>query len=121
MEDDLVTWGRVVRIEARGRRSGRVVPVVVGFVERPAGAIVVAANAPDSAWASNLLAEPRCRLTIGEASWDAVARPLAGAEHAAAVRDLILRYGTPSEGLGSGPSFELARIVAPGVKPSGTG
>ena len=66
MEDDLVAWGRVVRIEALGRRSGRVVPVVVGFVERPGGAIVVAATAPDSAWSGNLLAEPRCRVTIGD-------------------------------------------------------
>src|SRR5436190_9672003 len=82
VEDDLVAWGRVVRIEARGRRSGRVVPVVVGFAERPEGAIVVAATAPDSGWSSNLLAEPRCRVTLGDASWDAVARPLAGAEHA---------------------------------------
>ena len=63
----------------------------------------------------NLLAEPRCRVTIGEAAWDAVARPLAGPEHAAAVRDLILRYGTPSEGLGSGPSFELSGPATGGV------
>ena len=108
MEDDLVAWGRVVRLETRGRRSGRLVPVVVGFVERPGGSIVVAATAPDAAWALNLLADPRCRVTDRRGAWDALARPLEGPEHAAAVRDLILRYGTPSEGLGSGPSFELS-------------
>jgi deazaflavin-dependent oxidoreductase (nitroreductase family) len=110
MEDDLVAWGRVVRIETRGRRTGRVIPVVVGFVERPNGAVVVAATSPDASWARNLEAEPRCRVTIGDRSWQAEARPLERAEHAAAVRDLILRYGTPSEGLGSGPSFELMPV-----------
>jgi deazaflavin-dependent oxidoreductase (nitroreductase family) len=91
--------------------------VVVGFVERPGGAVAVAATSPDAAWALNLVAEPRCRVTIGDRSWAADARPLDGAEHAAAVRDLILRYGTPSEGLGSGPSFELTPIESSG--PSG--
>jgi deazaflavin-dependent oxidoreductase (nitroreductase family) len=111
MEDDLVAWGRVVRLETRGRTTGRPASATVGFVERPDGALVVAATSPDAHWALNLLADPACRATIGEATWAATARPLAGPEHAAAVRDLILRYGTPSEGLGSGPSFELRRAV----------
>jgi hypothetical protein len=51
-------------------------------------------------------------VTIADATWDARARLLDGAEHAAAVRDLILRYGTPAEGLGQGPSFELRRDPA---------
>ena len=110
MEDDLVAWGRVVRIETTGRRSGRVIPVVVGYMERDDGAIVVAATSPDASWARNLLHEPRCRVTIGERSWVAHARPLEGREHGAAVRDLILRYGTPSVGLGSGPSFVLSPV-----------
>ena len=55
----------------------------------------------------NLLADPACRVTIGDVTVGAVARQLDGAEHAAAVRDLILRYGTPAEGLGAGPAFEL--------------
>jgi deazaflavin-dependent oxidoreductase (nitroreductase family) len=110
MEDDLVRWGRVVRIETRGRRSGRTIPVVVGFVERPGGVVAVAATAPNAAWSLNLEADPHCRVTIGERSWDVVARELEGREHAAAVRDLILRYGTPSEGLGSGPSFDLVPV-----------
>jgi hypothetical protein len=45
-----------------------------------------------------------------------VAEPLAGDELAAAIRDLILRYGTPAERLGSGPAF---RIRA--VEPASTG
>ena len=116
MEDDLVAWGRVVRIETTGRRSGRTIPVTVGFVEREGGAIVVAAAAPEASWALNLLVEPRCRVTIGDDARDAVARPLEGREHAAAVRDLILRYGTPSEGLGSGPSFELTPVKGYGAR-----
>jgi deazaflavin-dependent oxidoreductase (nitroreductase family) len=112
MEDDLVAWGRVARIETRGRRTGRPIPVVVGFVERANGSIVVAATAPQAAWALNLEADAHCRVTIGDDTWDAVGRRLVGPEHAAAVRDLILRYGTPSEGLGSGPSFELAPLHA---------
>ncbi len=107
MEDDLVAWGRAARLETTGRVSGRPVHAVVGFVERAPGAWVVAAGSLGAHWARNLLADPACRVTNGEATVTAVARPLSGEEHAAAVRDLILRYGTPSEGLGSGPSFEL--------------
>jgi deazaflavin-dependent oxidoreductase (nitroreductase family) len=110
MEDELVGWGRVVRIETTGRKTGRTIPVVVGYVDRDGGAIVVAATSPDASWARNLEAEPRCRVTIADRSWVAEAHPLEGREHAAAVRDLILRYGTPSEGLGSGPSFELTPV-----------
>ncbi len=115
MEDELVASGRFVRIEARGSQSGLERPVTVGFVDDDAtpGAILVAATAPDAAWATNLLADPACRVRVGERSFDAVAEPLAGAEHALTIRGLILRYGTPAEGLGRGPSFRL-RPVAEG-------
>ena len=109
MEDDLVAWGRVCRVETRGRLTGRTARATVGFSERDGGAIVVAAGSPDASWSLNLLAEPTCRVTVGELSWTAVARELDGAEHAAAVRDLILKYGTPAEALGAGPAFELTR------------
>jgi deazaflavin-dependent oxidoreductase (nitroreductase family) len=114
MEDDLVRWGRVLRIETTGRVTGRVRPVTVGFVEREPGAVVVAASSPDTAWALNLLADAACRCVLEDRSWDAVARELDGAEHAAAVRDLILKYGTPAESLGAGPAFELVPRRAPG-------
>jgi deazaflavin-dependent oxidoreductase (nitroreductase family) len=107
VDDDLVAWGRVVRIETRGRVTGRIARATVGFVELPDGMLLVAAGSPHADWALNLFADPRCRTTIGAVSSDAVARPLAGAEQAAAVRELILKYGTPAEGLGSGPAFEL--------------
>ena len=107
MEDELVAWGRVVRVETRGRITGRTARATVGFVERPDGALLVAAGSPQADWARNLLADPRCRTTIGEVSRAAVARLLEGLEHANAIRELILRYGTPAEGLGAGPAFEL--------------
>jgi deazaflavin-dependent oxidoreductase (nitroreductase family) len=109
MEDDLVAWGRVLRIQTTGRVTGRPASAAVGFVEGPEGSVRVAAGSPDAAWALNLAASPACLVTIGEDTWTASARPLEGAEHAAAVRELILRYGTPAEGLGTGPSFELRR------------
>ena len=109
MEDDLVTWGRVLRIETRGRMTGRTAVATVGFVELPEGALLVAAGSPRADWALNLIAEPRCRVTIAETAWPAVATLLEGAGHAAAVRELILKYGTPAESLGGGPAFELRR------------
>ena len=79
----------------------------MGFVERPDGSLVVAAGSDRANWALNLLADPHCRVTIADVSREASARLLEGAEHAAAVRDLILKYGQPAENLGSGPAFEL--------------
>ena len=87
--------------------------MTVGFVaddEGPTGAILVAAGGTDTAWAGNLLADPACHVRIGERSFDAVAEPLDPADHARAIRGLILRYGTPAEGLGHGPSFRLRPI-----------
>lgn len=113
MDDDLVAWGRYLRLETRGRITGRAAAAVVGFVERPDGTLVVAAGDPDAHWALNLLHDPVCRVTVGDRSFAAVARLLDGPEHAGAIRDLILRYGTPAESLGSGPAFELRPAAAP--------
>lgn len=111
MEDALVADGRVVRIDLVGHRSGAHRSVTVGFVTEPDGSLLIAAQEPTTAWGRNLLAEPACRVTLGDVSWDAVAEPLDRAGHALAIRELILRYGTPSEDLGRGPSFRLRRIV----------
>ena len=113
MEDDLVASDRFARIRALGGRTGLSRSVTVGFVdddEGPPGSILVAAGALDSAWARNLLANPSCRVEVGDRSFDAVAEPLSPVEHARAVRDLILRYGTPAEGLGRGESFRLRPV-----------
>jgi deazaflavin-dependent oxidoreductase (nitroreductase family) len=114
MEDELVASGRFVRIETRGQRTGLARPVTVGFVDDengPEGSVLVAAGSAETAWAQNLLVEPSCRVTLADRSFDARAEPLGPAEHARAIRGLIIRYGTPAEGLGHGPSFRLSPVV----------
>ena len=118
MEDDLVASGRYVRIATRGRRSGASRDVTVGFAESesgPSGSIVVAAGDTEADWALNLLVEPRCDVRVGDRAFEAMAEPLEGADHATAIRALILRYGTSAEGLGRGPSFRLVPIAAAGA------
>jgi deazaflavin-dependent oxidoreductase (nitroreductase family) len=106
--DDLVAWGRVIELETRGRRTGRPRRVAVGYVDAPDGSLAISATDPETQWALNLLAEPRCRVR-DELGWrDCVATRLEGDDHRATVTALVLRYGTPSERLGSGPSFRLA-------------
>jgi deazaflavin-dependent oxidoreductase (nitroreductase family) len=105
--DQLTGWGKVVRIETHGRVSGEPVAAAVGYLEEPDGSLLVAAGSPEADWARNLDADPRCRATIGDRTLDMVAEPLDGAEAAGVVTGLILRYGTPAEGLGRGPAFRL--------------
>jgi len=90
--------------------TGRDVVAAVGFIEEPDGSLLVAAGDPDADWARNLEADPACRLTVGERSWDAVAESLDRDEAARAVTQLILRYGTPAERLGRGPAFRLRPV-----------
>lgn len=106
-DDALVRWGRVALLETQGRRSGKPRQAQVGFIQGPEGSLLVAAADPDADWALNLLAEPSCRVTIGAREAAFRAELLDGDEQATAVRELILRYGTPSERLGGGPAFRL--------------
>lgn len=110
MEDDLVASGRFVRIEMVGSRSGRARAVTVGFVEDVDGSLLIAAGSPATAWARNLLATPQCVVQVVGRRFEAAAEPLPPADHARAIRELILRYGTPAEGLGAGPSFRLRPV-----------
>ena len=117
MEDDLVASGRYARIRTVGRQSGETREVTVGFAESetgPPGTIVVSAGDTEADWALNLLAEPRCQVRVGDRSFEAIAEPLDGADHAEVVRALILRYGTSAEGLGRGLSFRLSPTTTPG-------
>lgn len=111
MEDDLVADGRIARIETRGRTSGEPRLVSVGFVSESDGSLLIAARSASTAWAMNLLADPACRVVVGARRFDAVAEPLGRDEHIRAIRALIVRYGTPSEDLGRGPSFRLRPVV----------
>jgi deazaflavin-dependent oxidoreductase (nitroreductase family) len=112
MERELVAQGRVALLVTRGRISGAAREVVVGYVPEPDGSVLVAANAPESAWGRNLLADPSVRVEIGDRVFTAWAEELDRPDHGRAVRELILRYGTPSEGLGTGPSFRLRPMAA---------
>ena len=58
-------------------------------------------------WALNLLADPAVEVEVGDRRFAAIAEPLDPTDHARAIRGLILRYGTPAERLGRGPSFRL--------------
>lgn len=109
--DRMVADGRAVRLETVGRISGRPAVAVLGFVPEPDGSLLVAAGDAGADWAANLAEEPRCRVTIRDATQSRIAERLGRADHALAVRELILRYGTPSERLGVGPSFRL-RVLA---------
>jgi deazaflavin-dependent oxidoreductase (nitroreductase family) len=105
--DQLAGWGVVAIVETRGRVSGQPARAAVGFIEEPDGSFLVAAGDPDADWALNLQAEPTATLTIGERSIPVRAEPVISADRNAAISGLILRYGTPAEGLGRGPVFRL--------------
>lgn len=105
--EQLAGWGLVIRLDTRGRVSGRTLTVALGYLEEPGGTVLVAAGDPDADWARNLEADPRCVVTIGDRRLEMHATPISGADAAAVVTGLILRYGTPAERLGRGPAFRL--------------
>lgn len=106
--EQLAGWGKVIRLETRGRMSGRPVEVALGYVEEPDGSVLVAAGSSDADWARNLDADPACRVRLADGDWaGALAEPLHAVDAARTVRELILRYGTPAERLGAGPAYRL--------------
>jgi len=109
--EQLAAWGKVVMLETTGRVSGRSILTAVGFVAEPDGSLLVAAGSPGADWAANLLADPACNGTIGAERRTYRAEEIEGPERARAIAELILRYGTPAEGLGVGPAFRL-RLAA---------
>jgi len=105
--EQMVGWGKAVAIETRGRGSGRTAVAAVGFFEEPDGSLLIAAGDPGAHWAANLRAEPRCAARIGTHRAAYVAEEIEGAEKARTITELILKYGTPAERLGTGPAFRL--------------
>jgi deazaflavin-dependent oxidoreductase (nitroreductase family) len=103
----LLETGRAILLETRGRRTGRPVTAALAFVPEPDGALLIAAGDASADWAANLSADPHCRATILGSSGSYIAEELTGVERAAAIRELILRGGTPAERLGAGPAFRL--------------
>ena len=112
MAEQLVDWGKVIRLETRGRTSGEPAHTTVGYVEEPDGSLLVSAGDPEAHWALNLLAEPGAVVRLEDRRWPVSAELLDGPDRHRAIRELILRYGTPSEGLGRGPSFRLRPVAA---------
>lgn len=111
MGPDLVRWGRAIRLETVGRRTGRPVIAFLSFHEEADGSLLVAAANPEAAWASNLAADPSATVTLRERPFPVVAEPLAGPDFNRAIRELILKGGTPAERLGHGPAFRLRRVI----------
>ena len=109
--DQLTGWGKVATLETRGRKTGATVRAAVGYVEGIDGSVLVAASGPDTHWALNLLSDPSAVLTIGDRSTMVSAEPLEREDHGRAIRELVLKYGTPAESLGAGPSFRLRPIT----------
>jgi deazaflavin-dependent oxidoreductase (nitroreductase family) len=102
----------VLKLETRGRVSGRPLEVALGYVDEADGSVLIAAGMADADWARNLEMDPRCRVTVGDVAWEAQAEPLSGPDAHRAVRELILKYGTPAERLGFGPAYRLVRRAA---------
>ena len=109
LDDAFARDVRFARLRTRGRRTGEWRSVTVGFVDEPDGSILVAAGSLDRAWAANLLADPSVEVDAAGRSFVGEADVLDDRDprRGRAVRELILRYGTPSEGLGSGPIFVI--------------
>ncbi|MFH1474458.1 MAG: nitroreductase/quinone reductase family protein [Chloroflexota bacterium] len=105
--EQLAAWGKVVLLETTGRVSGRTVRGAVGFVNEPDGSLLVAAGSRGAHWAANLLVDPACHGTIGAARQAYRAEEIEGPDRARAIAELIIRYGSPAEGLGAGPAFRL--------------
>jgi deazaflavin-dependent oxidoreductase (nitroreductase family) len=99
-------------LETIGRKSGRRSKSAVGFIEEDDGCMLVAAGSDTADWVLNLRANPHSRATVGDRSAEYhQAVELEGDERSAVLVALILKYGTPSEGLGRGPVFRLIRSV----------
>ena len=84
--------------------------MAVGYIDEPDGSILVAAG-DRAQWAHNLFADPRAEVEVGERRFTALAEPLDAADHARVIGGLILRYGTPAERLGRGPTFRLRPVT----------
>jgi deazaflavin-dependent oxidoreductase (nitroreductase family) len=97
-------------LTTRGRRTGLARPVAVGYLDEPDGSILVAAG-EGAQWARNVFADPSVGVEVGERRFDAIAEALDATDHARTIRGLILRYGTPAERLGRGPTFRLRPVT----------
>ncbi|MGZ6296823.1 MAG: TIGR03560 family F420-dependent LLM class oxidoreductase [Candidatus Limnocylindrales bacterium] len=84
--------GRLGILEVKGRRSGRVHRVHLGFARLEDGSLVVGSAHPASQWQHNLRAAARCRFTVQGRSGEYAARELQGSELESAQAALVVRY-----------------------------
>ncbi len=105
----------MILLETTGRASGGPARAAIGFIEEPDGSLLVAAGSADAHWALNLELDPNAVVQIGDRRWRVTAEPIDGPLRNRALRELILRYGTPAEQLGSGPTFRLRPVTEDGL------
>ncbi|NKY36983.1 nitroreductase family deazaflavin-dependent oxidoreductase [Nocardia speluncae] len=87
--------GRLLLLEHTGRASGKARYVALETVDRPGTDTVIIASGfgETSQWYQNLLADPRCRVSIGTRyRAPAVARPLERQETAVVLADYRIRH-----------------------------
>lgn len=112
-------YNRPLLLETRGRRSGRLRPVVLPFFPAGSGRICVVGSRggmpSDPHWARNLQAEPRAWIHLDRRRVEVAARRLEGEERAR-VWDLLTRrapvylsYAERARAQREIPVFELAR------------
>jgi deazaflavin-dependent oxidoreductase (nitroreductase family) len=108
--EQLAGWGVAAIVESRGRVTGRPARAALGYLESTEGSLLVAAGSPSADWARNLEADPACLVTIAERTAPYRAEVVDGPERNRVIAELILRYGTPAEGLGRGLVFRLRPV-----------
>jgi hypothetical protein len=109
--DDEVRFGRYARLELPST-AGSIRVVTVGFVDGEDDSVFVAAGTSEARWAVALANDHDVVVTIGDRRFRATAVVVdeGDPERARALRELVLRYGTPSEKLGRGPVFRLSPL-----------
>lgn len=107
--------GRFVLIETVGRRSGKRHATPVGYEHAGDGALYVGAGTAGAHWAHNLLAEPRCRASVGGETRHYHAEHLLDDAREVALRAIKGRYGRGmADMIGGGPVFRLVPVPAEG-------
>ncbi|MEV7552195.1 nitroreductase family deazaflavin-dependent oxidoreductase [Amycolatopsis sp. NPDC089917] len=93
--EPLLEGGYALRVvETRGRVSGRPRLVPLAVVQRDGDWFLIAPQR-DRDWVRNLSEEPACVLLDGERRFERQARPVAGAEAAAVVRQYLRAMSAP--------------------------
>ena len=100
--------GRVGILGTTGAKTGKPRSAPLGYVARPDGTVVVGSGRPESrGWVVNLKACPTCTFKIRSVEKRYRARPLVGADRAAAVAELKASIGSMAERMAWGDVFIL--------------